>query len=78
MSNEGWIISRPELLGGKPCVRGTRLSVELILELFASGGTAAEILKRYPQLTAEALSSVLQYAAQALKNEVVWDVKIPA
>lgn len=63
MAKEDWIVSRPELLGGKPCVRGTRLSVEFILELFASGATASEILQKYPQLTPEALGSVPQYAA---------------
>jgi len=49
-----WIVSPPDLLGGKPCVRGTRLSVELILELLASGSTRQEILAAYPQLTKRA------------------------
>lgn len=75
---ENWIISRPDLLGGKPCIRGTRISVELILELLASGATQAEILSSYPQVPPEGLTAALSYAAQAMKNEVVWDVKLPA
>ena len=44
------IISDPQILDGKPCVRGTRLSVEFLLELTASGATQDEIPVRYPQL----------------------------
>jgi len=59
-------------------VRGTRLSVELLLELLASGAGREEILEAYPQLTDEALTAAFSYAAKALKNELVWDVKISA
>jgi len=76
MSN--WIVANPEILMGKPCIRGTRISVEFILELFASGGTREEILKAYPQVPAEGLTAALSYAAKAMKNEVLWDVPIPA
>ena len=55
--SDGSIVTNVEILGGKPCVRGTRLSVEFLLELAASGATPAEILARYPQLTAEGLSA---------------------
>jgi len=50
-----------KILSGKPHVRGTRLSVEFILELFASGATRDEVLKAYPQLTAEAVEEALKY-----------------
>ncbi len=72
------ITSDPAVLGGKPCVRGTRLSVEFILELIASGSDPAEIVQLYPQLTVEAVRGAVAYAARAMKNEFVWDVKIPA
>jgi uncharacterized protein (DUF433 family) len=75
---ESWIVTKPGVLGGKPCVRGTRISVELILELLASGASRDEVLAAHPQVTAEGLAAALQYAARALRNEVVWDVKIPA
>jgi len=51
----------PSILGGKPHVAGTRLSIEFILELFASGATRDEVLKTYPQLTAEAVEEALKY-----------------
>ncbi|WP_437733055.1 DUF433 domain-containing protein [Sorangium sp. So ce1335] len=75
---EDWIVARPGLLGGKPCIKGTRISVEFILELLASGATPEQILEAHPQITSEGLSAALRYAARSLKNEVVWDVKIPA
>jgi uncharacterized protein (DUF433 family) len=68
----------PEVLNGKPHIIGTRLSIEFILELFASGATKDEVLKAYPQLTTEAIEEALRYAAQAVKNEVLLDVKVGA
>jgi uncharacterized protein (DUF433 family) len=65
------IISNPEILGGKPIVAGTRLSVEHILGLLAHGMSDAEIIESYPALTKDDIREVLRYAAQALKNEVI-------
>lgn len=73
-----WIVSNPNVLGGKPCVRGTRISVEHIMELFASGASRDEVMNAHPQITPEGLTAALQYAVRSLKNEVVWDLKIPA
>jgi uncharacterized protein (DUF433 family) len=66
----------PEILSGKPHIVGTRLSIEFILELFASGATKSEMLKAYPQLTAEAIEDALRYAARSVKNEILLDVKV--
>ncbi|MBC7771347.1 MAG: DUF433 domain-containing protein [Pyrinomonadaceae bacterium] len=65
------ITSDPTILGGKPCVRGTRISVEFILELIASRGTDEQIIKKYPQLKAEDIEQAIRFAAQTLKNDVV-------
>jgi uncharacterized protein (DUF433 family) len=73
-----WIESSPDVIGGKPRVRGTRISVEFLLELLAGGATREEILSAYPQVSAEALAAALQYAASALRNEDLWEVAIPA
>lgn len=73
-----WIVAEPGILGGKPCIRSTRISVELVLELLASGGSRKEILRSYPQIHPEGLTAALQYAAKTMKNEVVWDVPVPA
>lgn len=53
----------PEILGGKPVVRGTRLAVELILELLAAGQTFEELLENYPRLTTEDILACLSYAS---------------
>jgi uncharacterized protein (DUF433 family) len=70
------IAYNPGVLSGKPYIAGTRLSIEFILELFASGATKDEVLKAYPQLTPEAVEEALRYAAQSVKNEVLLDVKV--
>ncbi len=74
---ERWIVSSPAVLGGKPCIRGTRISVQFVLELLASGATQAQILEKYPHIPPEGLTAALKYAAESM-NDVVWDVKLPA
>jgi uncharacterized protein (DUF433 family) len=63
------IVADPDMLDGKTCVRGTRLSVEFLLELAASGATTEQILAQYPQLTAEGLSAAFRYAANTLPGD---------
>ncbi len=61
------IIATPEILGGKPVVEGTRLSVEHILGLLANGMSNQEIVESYPILSEESIRAVLAYAAHALR-----------
>ena len=68
------IVANPGILGGKPIVEGTRISVEQILGLLASGMSHAEIIADYPDLTEESIRAVLAYAAKALRNEIFIDV----
>jgi uncharacterized protein (DUF433 family) len=56
---------------GKPCLKGTRIPVYLVLEKLAAGETAEQILTAYPQLTREHETAALQYAAQLASDEVV-------
>lgn len=70
------ITSDPAILGGKPCIAGTRISVEFILELIASGATRQDILKAYPQLTAEQVEEAVRYAARFMRNEVILETGI--
>lgn len=65
------ITSDPEILGGKPIVRGTRISVAMILEWFASGETRDQILTAYPHLHGEDIEQALGYAASMSENEVL-------
>lgn len=58
------IVSDPAILAGKPCIRGTRISVELIMELFASGASRAEIVKAYPQSTENDVAQAARFAVR--------------
>jgi len=55
------IVANPEILGGKPCVKGTRISVDVILEWIGSGATEADIVRSYPHLTVEAVREAARY-----------------
>jgi uncharacterized protein (DUF433 family) len=57
------IIVDPEVLAGKPVIRGTRLAVEFILELLASGQSESQVLANYPGLTREDILACLSYAS---------------
>ena len=65
------IVANPEILGGKPILEGTRLSVEQILGLLAHGMSQNEIVKSYPELSIDDVNIVVQYAADALRNDVL-------
>ncbi|GAK59694.1 hypothetical protein U27_06679 [Candidatus Vecturithrix granuli] len=64
------ITANPRILGGKPIIRGTRLSVEFILDLLASDVTEEEILEDYSHLTKDDIHACLRYAARSCKNEI--------
>jgi len=57
------IVVDPETLAGKPVIRGTRIAVELVLELLAAGQSEGEILANYPGLTPEDILACLSYAS---------------
>jgi len=61
----------PEIMMGKPCVRGTRIPVYVLLQKMAAGETEADLLQAYPQLTKPDLTAVLEYAARAAGEEIV-------
>ncbi len=64
----------PEILVGKPVVKGTRLSVEFILGLFAAGWTEQEVFENYPHLTPEALRAVFAFAAECLQDQTLYSL----
>jgi uncharacterized protein (DUF433 family) len=57
------IVVDPEVLAGKPVIRGTRLAVEFVLELLAAGQSEDDLLKYYPGLTREDILACLSYAS---------------
>jgi uncharacterized protein (DUF433 family) len=61
----------PEVCGGKPCIKGTRIWVSLILDSLADGMTEAELLTEYPQLIHEDVRAAIAYGAEAAGERVV-------
>ena len=66
----------PKILMGKPVIKGTRISVELILEKLAAGESEDEILQAHPQLTRHSIKAALAFAAQSLKGENIYSVSL--
>ncbi|MBK7919934.1 MAG: DUF433 domain-containing protein [Chloroflexi bacterium] len=62
----------PDVLGGKPVIKGTRLSVDFILGLLAQGWTESEILRNYPGVTTFDIRACLSYASETLRLEKVY------
>lgn len=62
----------PNVLVGKPIVKGTRISVEFVIDLLARGWTSQQILKEYDHLTPEDIQACLAYASEMLKTERVY------
>lgn len=65
------ITINPQQCGGRPCIRGMRIRVIDILDLYASGLTAQEILEEMPDLEMEDLTAALKYAAQRLDHPII-------
>ncbi len=63
------IVSDPNILVGKPVIKGTRISVELILGWLANGWTYEQLLEAYPHITREDILAVLAFAAERLREE---------
>lgn len=64
----------PEILAGKPVIRGTRLAVELILELLAAGRTEQQLLSDYPGLTREDILACLSYASYLARQHKAYPI----
>ena len=60
----------PQIMGGRACIRGMRITVSLIVNLVANGMTNDEILREYPDLKAEDIKQALQYAASLVSEEI--------
>jgi uncharacterized protein (DUF433 family) len=64
----------PQVLLGKPVIKGTRIAVELIIELLAEGWTEKQILEEYPTLCLDDIRAAVHYAAETLKAERVYPI----
>ncbi|MGK7945068.1 MAG: DUF433 domain-containing protein [Microcystaceae cyanobacterium] len=70
------IVVDPNILVGKPIIKGTRLSVEFVLDLLAQGWSESEIIENYPGIVLEDIKCCLSYARDALKNELVYPLQV--
>jgi uncharacterized protein (DUF433 family) len=61
----------PEICGGRPCIKGTRIWVSLLLDFLADGMTEAELLAEYPQLAHEDVLAAIGYGAEASRERIV-------
>ncbi len=69
-----WIVTDPSICGGKPTIKGTRITIRSILGMMAGGYTVERILSAYPELTQEMVLAALEYAAQVIDQvQVVHD-----
>lgn len=69
MNWQGRIVTTPDTLFGKPRIAGTRIGVEFLLDLFASGWSEAQIIESYPRLKPEDLQAVFAFARDCLKSK---------
>ena len=65
----------PTIMMGKPVIKGTRITVELILEKLAAGESVEQILAAHPRLTSDSIRAALAFAARALRADVIYPTK---
>ena len=70
------IIVNPKIMAGKPVIKGTRIPIDLIVELLAEGLTKEEILEDYPQLKNEDIIEVLKYLAELSRGETTYTLNL--
>ena len=64
------IEARPDVMGGKPVIRDTRITVEILLDWLAAGWTEAELFENYPRLTPEALKAVFAFSREIVSEQL--------
>ena len=74
MNWQDYIVSDKQILLGKPTIKGTRISVELVLELFSIGWTEQQILDSYPSVSAIALRAVFAYLKDCIQQELYFSI----
>lgn len=72
MNWQDYITSDPNIMFGKPIIKGTRIPVDLILEKMGNGETIDYLLTAYPRVSRDALLACLLFAAEIIKNEIVY------
>ncbi len=76
MQTHPYIEINPYIMMGKPVIKGTRITVEMILESLSAGESTENLLASYPRLTKDAIFAALSFAAEALKGEKIYPVAV--
>lgn len=76
MDLHSYIEVNPRVMMGKPVVKGTRITVEMILESLSAGESIDNLLASYPRLTKESIFTALAFAADALKGEKTYPIAV--
>jgi len=69
MSYQTYIERNPEVMLGKPIIKGTRITVEIVMRKLAGGHTIQQLLQAYPQLNEEQIKAVFEYVADVIAND---------
>ena len=69
------IHSDPDVMSGKPVIRGTRITVEIVLDWLAAGWSEAELFDNYPRLTAEGLKAVFAFSREVVSAQLYAPVR---
>jgi uncharacterized protein (DUF433 family) len=69
------IVVNPEVMTGKPVIKGTRLTVDHVIELLAEGWTTDQIVEEYPGVTTDDVGACLAYASELVKSEKVYPAR---
>lgn len=72
------IVVDPEIMTGKPVIKGTRITVELILRQLAQGIAMKDVLENYPHLTKKDVLAAINYAAQIVREEEIYPLSLKA
>ena len=73
-----YIVSDNNILLGKPTIKGTRISVEFLLKLLASGWTMSQILENYPSIKQKHLQAIFSYIQEGIKDNFVYNYQLEA
>lgn len=76
MEKNLYVEINPQIMMGKPVIKGTRITVEMILESLSAGESVENLLSSYPRLTKDAVLAALSFAADALKGEKIYPVAV--
>ena len=71
MNYNDYLESKSDVMLGKPVIKGTRITVELILKMLSEGATVHDVLAAYPHLQAIHINAVLAYATDVIANEML-------